>query len=405
MKKISFVIIMLAMLVLAGCESAFKLPAGCEEDSAVGSGSDLQNSTASGEHIPVVDGSAAGSDLKDSAVVSSDAIPVKTVLEGAFVSFPNLKARDPDGDKLTYYFSEPLDSNGRWQTKIGDAGEYFAVITASDGKSRASQKVKIVVTAKNRPPVIEPIDDVVVSEGDVIRLSPVVSDAEGDEIVLSYSGWMDSDTKATDFGDSGKYLVVVKASDGRNSVIRGVNVIVRKINRAPVLEAVADVVIKEGDKITVKPVAADLDNDKITFRFSAPLDKTGVWQTKTGDYGTFNLTITASDGDLADTASFRVTVEPVNRPPVLTLRQVEINVDEGDIVTINSETTDVENDPVRVSYSGWMTGNSYKTDFDDNGVHTITVTATDGINTVSKDVLVTVRNVNRAPVFDAGSFD
>ena len=392
------------MFVLAGCQSAFKLPAGCEEDTPVSGAEVAQSIDDYSVDAPISEVNKAETiSLKDSA--QSKYVPEKTVIEGDTVSFPNLKAVDPDGDKLSYTFSEPLDSAGRWQTKVGDAGEYVVAITASDGKSKASQKVKIVVVAKNRSPVIEPIADVNVNEGDIVRLSPVVSDAEGDKIDVSFSGWMNSDSKKTDFGDAGIHVVTVKASDGTSAVSKKVNVVVQKVNRAPVIEQISDVVIKEGDKMTIKPVASDLDKDKLSFTFSQPLDANGVWQTKIGDVGSYKIKVIVSDGELSAEAPFTVTVQSVNRPPVLIVKAIDMSVDEGDIVTINAEATDADGDSVRTSFSGWMTSDTYKTTFEDSGVHAVTVTATDGINTVTKDVQVTVRNINRAPVFDAGSFD
>src|SRR3989344_5666861 len=51
-------------------------------------------------------------------------IPSIKVTEGQLISFPNLKAVDPDGDTILYTFSAPLNTSGQWLTKEGDAGEY-----------------------------------------------------------------------------------------------------------------------------------------------------------------------------------------------------------------------------------------------------------------------------------------
>ncbi len=405
MNKGIIAILVTFMFILAGCKSAFELPAGCDSDlqevSQTPIPSVLNETDVQSSKDPQTDSIPTPKD-KD---LQTDSLPTKAVVEGDLVSFPNLKAFDPDGDKITYTFSAPLDSNGKWQTKVGDFGEKVVTITASDGKSKASQKIKIVVAAKNRAPVIQLIEDVVVSEGDTVKLTPVITDSEDDKLTVSYSGWMNSNTKATTFGDAGKYVVTVKATDGTSTVSKKVNVIVTKQNRAPSIEQINDVVIKEGDKMTVKPLASDADRDKLSFSFSSPLDSVGAWQTKVGDAGTYNLNVTVSDGESFAVAEFKVTVQSVNRPPVLIVKELDINVDEGDVVSLHSESTDADGDSVRISYSGWMTSDTYKTTFEDSGVHTVTVTATDGINKVTKDVQVTVRNVNRAPVFDAGSFD
>lgn len=403
MKK-TFAVMVLLSLILAGCESAFKLPAGCEEEPQE---STEQQNPQDNVAVPLADDKKEETaELKEAEETTrTDNIPAKKVVEGGIISFPNLKARDPDGDKITYTFSNPLDANGRWQTKIGDVGEYTATITASDGKSKASQKVKLVVIAKNRPPTIETVTDITVNEGETIKLSPTIEDLENDKIEVTYSGWMDNNEKTTTFGDAGRYTVEIKASDGTSTATKRINIIVKKQNRAPELEPINDIVIKEGDKITVKPVAKDADNDKISFKFSKPLDAQGEWQTKINDAGTYEIKVTASDEESSSTAEFKVTVEAANRPPELNIKEAEINVNEGDIVTIHAEATDKENDSVRTTFSGWMTSDTYKTTYEDAGVHTVTVTATDGVNVVSKDVVVTVRNFNRAPVFDAGSFD
>jgi len=54
-------------------------------------------------------------------------------------------ALEPDGDDIAYTFSSPLNLNGEWQTDYDDAGEYFAMVTVSDGKLTDSQTVRIKV--------------------------------------------------------------------------------------------------------------------------------------------------------------------------------------------------------------------------------------------------------------------
>lgn len=160
-------------------------------------------------------------------------IPTIKVTEGDLVSFPNLKAVDPDGDKLTYTFSAPLDVKGKWQTKEGDAGEKTVTITVSDGKSEVKQEVMIIVNALNKAPVLEKLQDVVVKEGQTVKLSPKAIDPEGKDVAITYSGWMNSDTKSLDYNSAGSYIVRVTASDGVHSVYQDVKITVEDVNRAP----------------------------------------------------------------------------------------------------------------------------------------------------------------------------
>ncbi len=388
----------LFLALITACVPRFAPPPGCEDVSPSAS-----------ENPPAITGSATV-DLpvnitKPETKKQSSDTPVKQVKEGELISFPNLKATDPDGDKLTYTFTPPLDQNGRWQTKQGDAGEYKVTITADDGKNKVSQSVIIIVEASNRPPVITVKDELKVKEGDAVTLQPVITDPDGDDITITYSGWMDTNTKQTGFKDAGRHKVTISATDGALSAAKAVIVVVDDINRPPMLEQINDILIKEGDKITLRPTASDPDGDRVTFKYSKPFDSFGVWQTKKGDTGSYRVNVSATDGKEEVTIRFFVAVESINQPPKLEFAETVISVNEGEIITLYPQVSDLENDAVRITYSGWMKENSYKTDHDDAGVHTVLVTATDSKNKVEKTITINVRDINRPPVFGAGSFE
>lgn len=330
-------------------------------------------------------------------------IPQKIVKEGELVSFPNLAATDPDGDKLTYTFTSPLNDRGQWQTKVGDSGQYRATITASDGKNTASQEVLIIVQKVNAPPVIKPIADVTVNEGDTIALQPVVSDPDGDKVTVSYSGWMTQATYKTTFDDAGSYKVNISASDGVNTAFQMVNIRVNNVNRPPIVAPIADVTVTEGDKVVIEPTVTDPDRDVLKMTFSKPLDSNGMWQTEQGDAGTYKSNVSASDGSLSDTKTFNIIVKSLVRPPTIEIAS-EIRVKENDTVVLTPIVSDPQGLPISVTYSGWMSTNTKKTTFDDSGEYIVTITASNGVNKASKDIKVIVENVNRPPVFVPGSF-
>ncbi|MBD3313440.1 hypothetical protein GF345_03275 [Candidatus Woesearchaeota archaeon] len=160
-----------------------------------------------------------------------------TVYEGEKVQL-QVRGSDPDGDPISYTFSAPLDENGMWQTEEGDAGDYLVTVTASDGKTQSSKTLKISVLQRNAPPVISGLSDVTVREGETVSLDPQVSDNDGDEVTVSYSGWMTSSSKKTGYDDSGKYDVTVTASDGKSQTNEEVQITVLDVNRAPEFEIV-----------------------------------------------------------------------------------------------------------------------------------------------------------------------
>lgn len=162
-------------------------------------------------------------------------LPTLTVTEGDLVKL-NVKATDPDGDQLTYTFTAPLNSEGKWQTRIGDAGVSYPEITVSDGKTSIVKKIKLVVEPKNNKPVLQFIPNIETSEGETVTLNPKASDADGDRLTYTYSGWMSSNTKQTGYNDAGTHNVVVSVSDGISIVSQEVTVTVKDVNRPPELE-------------------------------------------------------------------------------------------------------------------------------------------------------------------------
>ena len=318
----------------------------------------------------------------------------KTYTEGDVVQLTP-KATDNDKDTITFSYSAPLNKEGKWQTKAGDAGEYVINVTASDGKSTVTKQVKIIVQKLNQPPTIN-IENVVVKEGEIIELKPIVSDPELKEVKIYYSGWMDKATKTTTFTDAGTYIVTITASDGEKSSFKNVTVTVRNVNRAPVLSGLLDITAKEGDLITLKPVVSDPDQDVVTINYSKPFNKDGQWQTKKGDAGSYEVKVATTDGDQIVSQRIKITVQILNNPPVIQ-KISDMLVQVGETINLNPVVSDAEGDKVVITFSGWMTTSTKKTTANDAGMHTVTIIVDDG-----KEKTMTVVNieVNSPPEFE-----
>lgn len=329
--------------------------------------------------------------------LSSDIGLVKRVIEGELVELKP-RVNDPDGDNIQITFSEPLDENGQWYTQEGDAGEYVVTVTASDGKTVNEQKLKIIVEALNKAPVIEISSELRFEEGEAVVLSPNVVDPEGSDVTVTFSGWMNSDTQQTGYEDAGSYNVQITATDGEKTSTKTVNVIVEDVNRAPVIERVPKLSVDEGTEVVLNPVVSDPDGDDVTLSYEEPFDSNGRWNTQVGDAGEYETTVVASDGQLESSVVVSVVIESLNKAPVLQ-KINDINVEEGQVVEINPVAIDPEGEPLSFEYSGWMTSNTYQTGYDDQGEHVVTVTVSDGVYTDSQDVNVIVEDVNREPVF------
>lgn len=412
MKKILLSIFVLLVLVLAACSINTYLP--CEEcnDTVIFNDSfefvnDTNGIVDEDQDNVVVDNESEEAETEEEVpedepeeVPGEDELVLATITatEGDTVSLAEFQAEDPDGDRIIYTYSEPFDEDGEWITAEGDAGTYYVDIMASDGVLSTTEQIKIVVVLGNQAPVIDCLSKVTVREGDLIDLDCEISDPEGEEVTYEITGFMDSMTYQSDFADQGEYLVTITASDGDKTSTKEIEVVIDNANRAPVVEELEPIEAVEGDVITLEFDITDADGDDVEITYPLLFDEDGVWETEKGDAGEYELTASFSDGyDIVD-LDIEITVEELNLPPTLETID-DIEVDEGETVTIEVFASDEEDDDLEITISGWMDDFTYTTNYDDAGEHTVLVSVTDGIHTVSQEVEVTVNNVNRPPTF------
>jgi len=259
--------------------------------------------------------------------------PVVVVVQETDVVSLAPEAEDPDKDtSLVFTFTSPLNENGEWQTAYGDSGEYTVTVTASDGESTTSRDVLIIVNKKEETPAIDsakPIESgLAIDETQAIDFSVAASDLNKD--ILSYAWKVDGNdvgnedkyTYQSSYEDAGTHTIKIEVSDGLSSASKIWSVDVRNVNRKPALEQITDIKARETDKIVITALATDDDKDTITYLISdkrfAQEDNVFTWQTDYDSSGSYEVTISASDGQDATEQSFKVTVENVNRPPVIT---------------------------------------------------------------------------------------
>ena len=241
------------------------------------------------------------------------------------------KAEDPDKDtNLVFTFTSPLDENGQWQTTYGDAGEYTITVTASDGELTTTKDVLMIVNKKEEAPIIDsskPIESgLLIDETGAIDFNVEASDLNNDP--LSYLWKLDGIDVGTDseftyqstFEDAGTHTIKVDVSDGLSSASKLWSVDVENVNRLPVLEDIDDFEVDETDTIIITALATDDDGDAIIYAVSGLFeqeDNVFTWQTDYDSAGTYEVTVSASDGQDTTEQTFTVTVSNMNRPPVI----------------------------------------------------------------------------------------
>ncbi len=309
---------------------------------------------------------------------------------------------DPDGDLVTLGYTSPFDEKGMWQTKEGDAGFYSVIVTATDGKdSFVTKQMTVKVLVRNKPPVFGIADTLEFNEGDFIEIDPLITDEDGDDVVVTYSGWMSSRTYQTTFEDAGEYIVTIKADDGVVRVSKDVSIIVNDVNREPSLTLLTEprIEVTEGDQVQVEVETNDPDGDELTVSYSEPLDENGEWQTEAGDAGSYEVEITVSDGVNEVTQEVLIEVLKRNTPPVIesvsvTPEYVELKKPGDEVsVSINVVASDADDDELTITYSGYMEEPEMTIPYGTpGGVKTVTVTVSDGTDIVSEEVSFEINN-------------
>jgi len=236
-------------------------------------------------------------------------------------------AEDPDGDVLEYTFSEPLNGEGEWQTNYGDSGEYESSIKVSDGRLSVQQDIIIIIERKEELPTINdfgPVEkEMTVYENSIVEFNIDAYDKNGDD--LSYSWTFDGEEVGTDsdylydigYDQEGTHNIVATVSDGNGDVVEEWTVTVINVNRIPELDYISDIIVDETDTVVIEPNAVDPDGQEMIYTISSPVGDDGVWDTTYDDAGEYDIVVTASDGEDEVSQTITITVENVNRAPVI----------------------------------------------------------------------------------------
>jgi hypothetical protein len=389
----------------------------------------------------VSDGQATDSEDVTIAVNNVNRAPVlapvgdKDVNEGATLSFTITASDDepvtfsmsglPEGSGATL---DPTSGEFTWTPGYDKAGLYDVTFNATDGALEDSETVKITVNNVNRAPVMDPVVVPPVDEGSMLSFAISASDPDNDEISYSASDLPDGAifnpssgtfTWTPGYDKAGSYDVTFNATDGELQDSETVKITVNDINQAPILAPVGDKDVNEGATLSFTITASD--DEPVTFSMSglpegsgATLDPTSGEFTWTPGYdkaGSYDVTFNATDGALEDSETVKITVNDINQAPILA-PVGDKDVNEG--ATLSFTITASDDEPVTFSMSGLPEGSDATLDpasgtftwtpgYDKEGSYDVTFTATDGELQDSERVKITVNNINRPPVADAGS--
>jgi hypothetical protein len=337
-----------------------------------------------------------------------------------------ISATDPNGDALVFDGADlPAGAtftdhgNGsaelRWAPTLAQAGNHPVTFLVRDDwtpPATDSEAITVSVNVANRPPVLDPIGDQAIGEGETLALAIRASDPDGDPLVLSASN-LPAGASFTDqgggtgafswtapLGQPGIYPVTFSVTDDASPAASDselVTIVAGGANRPPVLDPIGSRTVGDGGSLAVAISASDPDGDPVSFEAlglpsGASLTDHGdgtaelAWTPAPGTSGTFPVTVVATDAGeppASDSEEFTITVGDANRPPVLAPIG-DRSLREGETLAVVVTASDPEGDALQLTMDGLPNGAS----FTDRGDGTAELLWTPGPGTTGVHTLV-----------------
>ncbi len=302
-----------------------------------------------------------------------------------------------------------------------------------------------ILAGANRPPVLSPIGNRTVADQSLLTFPATATDPDAGQSV-SFSLSADAPAGAaidpitgvftwtpTEAQGPGAYSLTVRATDNgtpARTVGERITVTVTEVNRPPAFTPIGDRSVNEGALLTFTVSASDPDLPTNTLSFSlgsgAPLGAaidpaTGIFTWTPGEAqgpNTYTLTVRVTDNGvppLSATNSFRVTVNEVNNPPVMSPVSPQ-TVEELSTFRLQMIATDPDTPPSAVVYSfdeapggaridpvtGWITWTPTEAQGPTNAIFIVRATESAPPNPSGAITFsVTVTERNQAPVLAA----
>ncbi len=377
------------------------------------------------------------------------AIGPQTLNEGQSLSI-HVIGTDLDGTIPSLYsmnlpanaiFTDSLNGRGAFMFSPNyfQAGAYSVLFIASDGLLADSELVAITVNNINRPPAITPIASPInIAEGDTARFVVISSDPDAEIPILTaqnlplsnYMFFPNGDGTADfafypDYTQSGTYNIRFIATDPFAAAdTEMVTINVSNVNQPPILAPIGPLSVIEGHTLNVVIRAADPDSTLPTFA-ARNLPRNSAFADSLNGRGLFTFSpdfvqagiidsvlFVATDGVLRDSEFVRITViDAGNQPPVLNPIG-PYTVNENEVLAFPVSAYDLDNTtpilsanhlPLNATFVDNMNGTGnfeFRPNANQAGSDTVHFFASDGSLIDSEYVVITVLNVNQAPILN-----
>ena len=309
--------------------------------------------------------------------------------------------------------------------------------TITQGDKTSTSSVNIVINAVNDAPVLNLASTIQAKENQTSVSSISPSDVDGDTLTLTLSGsdatsfsltnvGVLSFISAPDYEVKKSYSITISATDGTLTVSKDITVAITNVNDvAPVISSSASYSSAENQTTIGSVSASDVEGDTLTYSISGTelaISSTGVITfISAPDYETkssYTATVTVSDGVNTASKALTISVTNVNDiAPVITSSASSYALNENSTAVIGTITaSDAEGDSVVYSTSGtdasfFNIGSSsgvltlkVAPDYETKSSYSFNVVASDGVNSGSKAITLSIANLNdNSPSFTSSA--
>ena len=318
----------------------------------------------------------------------------KAVNEGELLEF-TITATDPDGGSLTLSAGnlpsgasfDAVSQQFSWTPAYGQAGSYanilFTVTDDGNPPQSDSEAITITVGDVNRLPVLDPIGNKAVNEGELLEFTITATDPDGGSLTFS-AGNLPSGASfdavsqqfswAPAYGQAGSYanILFTVTDDGNppQSDSEAITITLGDVNRLPVLDPIGNKAVNEEDLLEFTITATDPDGGSLTFSAGnlpsgASFDAVSQqfsWAPAYGQAGSYaNILFTVTDDGnppQSDSEAITITLGDVNRLPVLDpIGNKAVN--EGELLEFTITATDPDGGSLTFSAGNLPSGASF----------------------------------------------
>ena len=344
-------------------------------------------------------------------------------------SIGTITATDAEGDDVTFTVSGndlTITANGLLTFVTAPNYEtqttYIESITASDGVNNTLQEITINVNDINEAPEFSSsltfdIEENIITVGNVTASDPEEDGLTffiGDKFEITSNGLVTFKV-IPNYETKSSYTSTIKIFDGVNEVVEELKVNVIDVNELPAFTSSAIFTVEENQKSIGTIIAIDEDGDQLVYTISGNeinISSGGVVSfISAPDYETkssYSELVTVNDG--TNTLSQNITVNIIDtndNVPIFTSNsifsipenQVEIGLVSASDIDDEIISFEVSGNELKIDGSGLLSFLNAP-DYETKNTFTALVSASDGQNTSTQDIVINVTNLNDvAPIF------